>query len=356
MTIALTLAHLSRQAVLDDGFGGHGGANLDLSDFDQLSLPRAPLVLQRGEQRHSGMHTGYRVGGTLQIARRPIRISGDRRHAGQLFDIQGPADEVAPGSLQSESGHPDHDHIGIDRDERVVVQSELLHDTRREVFDDHVGLRGKTQCQLATCLRRQVKGDVALVQVGPLPQRAAFVPIVAVAEQGTRVAMPIRTLNGLDLDDVGPEGAQVAGEIGARPEGAEVEYLQARERAGGVVCSGSIGCCRELIPAVSSTISQVRRRRWSGRGGLRQPKRCSWAAKGLSSDLRFEEEPALAVLWRRQDRGSVVDRGRGDAHRLAELHQVGNIHRVEPWLRLGEELVALGPAEHDRELVLAVFG
>ena len=50
------------------------------------------------------------------------------------------------------------------------------------------------------------------------------------------------------------------------------------------------------------------------------------------------------------------DRSRGYSHGLTQIDEVGNGHRIEKGLSLGEELVALGAAEHDRELMLAELG
>ena len=52
----------------------------------------------------------------------------------------------------------------------------------------------------------------------------------------------------------------------------------------------------------------------------------------------------------------VADRRRGYPHGLAELHQIGHIHRVEPGLCLREELIAFRSTQHDGDLMLTELG
>ena len=56
----------------------HGGTHLDLSGLDQLPLASGLPMLEGGQQRNTGVHAGDRVGGTLQIARRPVGVPGRR--------------------------------------------------------------------------------------------------------------------------------------------------------------------------------------------------------------------------------------------------------------------------------------
>ena len=80
------------------------------------------------------------IGGPLQVARRPVGVAGDRRHAGGLLEVQRPADVVAPRALQAEPRHPDHDHVRLQLYQGFVVQAELLDHAGREVLHDDVGV------------------------------------------------------------------------------------------------------------------------------------------------------------------------------------------------------------------------
>ena len=160
----------------------------------------------------------------------PCWVAGHRRHAGHLFDVQRPAHVIAPRAVEAESRHANGDHVRAQRGQRFVVQPELLHHSRGEVLHDDVGLRSEPMGEVAAGRRAQVQRDVTLIQVGGLPQRTALVPVLALERLGARIAESVRPLDRLELDDVGAECAEVAGEVSARPKCGQVKHFQARER------------------------------------------------------------------------------------------------------------------------------
>jgi len=56
------------------GFGGHTRAD-SIWAPRSIALPRAPPVLERGQQRDAGVHTDDGIGGSLRVARRPVGIT-----------------------------------------------------------------------------------------------------------------------------------------------------------------------------------------------------------------------------------------------------------------------------------------
>ncbi len=230
MTVAFAPWHHARDRVLDDGLRGDRCAGLYLSDLDELALTRSPPMVERRQERDGGVHSGDGIGRSLQVAGRAVRMSRGGRHAGHLFEVQCPTHVVPPRPHQAEAGHADHDDVRVDLNERVVVQTEVFDDARREVLHDDVGLGSQGKRQLSTSLGGQVQGDVTLVEIRCLPKGSAFVPVIAGIHLRARIAEPVGSLDGLDLHDVGAERAEVAREVGTRPERGQVEDLQAIER------------------------------------------------------------------------------------------------------------------------------
>jgi hypothetical protein len=93
--------------ILDHWFGGDSGGDFDLRNLDQPTFAGAAPVFKRGEQRHARVHPDDGIGGPLHVARRPVGVSGRRRHAGDLFDVQRPAHVIPPRAFEAESRHPD---------------------------------------------------------------------------------------------------------------------------------------------------------------------------------------------------------------------------------------------------------
>ena len=70
--------------------------------------------------------------------------------------------------------------------------------------------------------------------------------------------MPVGALNRLDLDHIGTERTEVARQVRARPECAQVEYLQAREGQCRIDSRRSPGrVARSLVPAGAGNRAQI---------------------------------------------------------------------------------------------------
>jgi len=78
MPVTLTPAHQTVHRVFDQRFRSDRCTHLDLGDLDELALPRAAPMVKCRQQSDTGMHTGDRVGGPLQIARWPVGIPRHR--------------------------------------------------------------------------------------------------------------------------------------------------------------------------------------------------------------------------------------------------------------------------------------
>ena len=311
-------------------------------------------MFERGQQRDPGVHTDDGISGPLRVARRPVRVAGRRRHARGLLDVQRPADVVAPRAPQAEPWHPDNDQVGLQRHQRLVVQTEVLDNSRREVLDDHVGLRGQPAGDLEAPLRGQIECEVPLVEVGGLPDRAALVPVVALEGKGSRVTETVGPLDGFDFDDVGAKRTEVTRRIRAGPKSGQVQHPQSRKGkrvVGGPKRFAASGPRRRPRAQPGCWMSICHR-------GFREPKRRPGALERpgvFPVTPTLDEESAGGVL-RGVQRGAAVVDGRGrDAHRLAQFDDLGDGSLGEYWLGFGEELGALGTAHHDGDLVLAEF-
>lgn len=182
----------------------------------------------------------------------------------------------------------------------------------------------------------------------PCQMGAALVPVVALVGERPRIAVPVGALDRLDLDDVGAERPEVAGQVGTGPERGEVEHPQPGEgqRPGRSVQRSAVtGPRRSRRP-------RQWRRTWLRHRGFREPE---WWP-GPPKRPGVDEEPPLGVLRAIEHGGAVVD-GRGrNPQRLSEFHDLGDGLAGKHRLSFGEEVGALRAAEHDRELVLAELG
>ena len=111
----------------------------------------------------------------------------------------------------------DHDEVGLDRGQRVVVEAEAAHRARREVLGDRVGpLDDEPAHELDRLRVLQVEGDVALADVEAVEHRRALEPV--------RVLRPQR----VDAQEVGP-----ALRLDAQHGGAVLDEVARGDRAGG---------------------------------------------------------------------------------------------------------------------------
>ncbi len=110
------------------------------------------------------------------------------------------------------------DEPWIHRLQRVVVQSQFLHDSGPEAFQQHIGLP------------RQLPQDILSFLGLEVQRQGAFVPVqdhveAAVAsELGRPPTDVVAELGVFDLDHVGPEVGEQHGAEGAREESGQIEY------------------------------------------------------------------------------------------------------------------------------------
>src|ERR1700684_4590174 len=158
-----------------------------------------------------------------------------------------------------------------------------------------------------------------------------------------RIAETVRSLDRLELDDVGTESAEVAGEISTRPKRAQVKDFQSGEWQGRILCrNGPWSSWRRLT---------VR----GDRGGFREPERRARLPKRPALRTGVDEEVPLDVLGTLECAGTVGDRRRRNPQCLAQFDDFGDGSIAQPRLGGGEEFGTLGAAHHDRELLLAEF-
>jgi hypothetical protein len=162
---AAPVEQLAVDRVADDLVGGHGTRHLDQRHFDQLALAGAVAVLERGDDRERGMGADHRVDRPTRDDRRAALVPGHPRHAGDLLHRLRESRPVAPRSGQAERGHAHHHRVGADAAYDVVVETELLEHSGREVLHDDVGGLDQSPGERAPFFLREVQRDPAFRQV-----------------------------------------------------------------------------------------------------------------------------------------------------------------------------------------------
>ena len=117
--------------------------------------------------------------------------------------------------------------------ERVPAEAEVVHDPRREVLEQHVGVVDEPEEQVAPLGAGEVEGDAALVVVRAVVQRAPLPPAVLRRRPRRRVAHEVGAGDRLDLDHVGAERAEHVGRGRSGPPRGAVDHAHAVERERG---------------------------------------------------------------------------------------------------------------------------
>ena len=169
--------------VLDHRFGRDGGAYFDLRDLDQLGLRRATAVIERGEQCDPGVHTDDGIGRTWHIARRTLRqlVTADMPDTCSMFSAAARRNRAT--GRRGRLGMPTaitsvRSATSRSKSSRTAppLAGEVLHHDARPA--------GQPTGEVAAGRRAQIERDVALIQVGGLPQWAALVPVLALERLG----------------------------------------------------------------------------------------------------------------------------------------------------------------------------
>ena len=101
---------LPRQLVLDRVRGSQAGDRLDLGHLDELAPSSLEAVTQGGQRSDDGVLAVDDVDDPVGLHEGSVGVAV-LGHAGQLFDVVGEADMIAPRTLQTEGRHPDHHDV-----------------------------------------------------------------------------------------------------------------------------------------------------------------------------------------------------------------------------------------------------
>ena len=173
--------------------------------------------------------------GHAHLGRRPAGKAGNRHQAAHPLGHEVEAAPVAIRAGAAEPGDAGIHQPGIDLRQRLVAQTQAVHDAGPEVLRHDVRrLRHAPEHRLAL-VRAQVQGDAALVAV----QRQEAAGDV-VGQARTHAPRVVAGAGPLDLDDVGAHVGQQHGAHGAGHDLRQVQHFDAGQRAGGMTVAGSI--------------------------------------------------------------------------------------------------------------------
>src|SRR5262249_24721220 len=126
--------------VVDHPRGERPDSALDLRDVQVDAAPRAPPVQKTGSQRDGDVARSERVGDRAERTDRlEVGPAGEEREARERRALRAEARIVLirPGLAVQTRG--DHYEVGLEPDERLVVEAERSHRAWREVLQDGVG-------------------------------------------------------------------------------------------------------------------------------------------------------------------------------------------------------------------------
>ena len=140
---------------------------LELREVDVLPLARAPAVVEGGDEcegadvRHEEVRIGdaradgLAVGPACQVVEAGCRLQG-----------MAVSHVVRPGAGLAEEGHRDHDEVGADLAQLLVVEAELLERAGRERLRDDIrdGDKALEQLGAAGCFRLMVMPYLELLK------------------------------------------------------------------------------------------------------------------------------------------------------------------------------------------------
>jgi hypothetical protein len=239
------------------------------------------------------------------------------------------------GAKPTRSRH--HDQPGVEAEQRVGAQPELLHHPRREVLDDRVGPAHQLLEQAAALFGLQVEGDRALVGVHGVEHPAVLPPVVDVGAHPAGVADAVGPLDRLDLDHVGAERSQRMGGGGPGPERGEVDDPDTRKRQPPCGLHRTVFPWRPVDSGVPDTGRGPHRR---GPGRRHQPWRPRLPEPGGIVDV----DPAFAQVVHLRDGRAVADRRQRQPEQLAELDDLGDGAGAQPRVDPFPDEVAVVPA------------
>lgn len=168
-------------------------------------------VVARSERVHGRRHVPLTCE-VHQAAARPVR-----RHV--------EVGQMRVRTFLAEAGDIGVDQPGIEGDQSVVFQTQLLARMRREVGHQHIGPPHQTLEYGPGAGRLEVERDAALVAVVQLP--GVIDPFdMGVGRDAAERTVCVAHLRGFDLDDVGAEVTEDGGRGGPGDEAREVDDVQ----------------------------------------------------------------------------------------------------------------------------------
>ena len=220
------------------------------------------------------------------------------RQAGHLLGGVGERRVVGPTAGQPETGHREHNQLGVDRPQVVPGQAEVPHHARGVVLDQDVGLFDHRADRVRAAPVGQIERDALLVAVDPVELRRGLPELGNV----DRAAGPpaVDPLHRFDLDHVGPGVGEDHRGHRPRHKHREVDHAQAFKRALDRLIRGFGRRWRPAAPDIAAAnflavLIEQRRRRAAGPLLAEHPGRPRHPHAPGARVVELEKEAALAV-------------------------------------------------------------
>ena len=252
VVVALGAGRLAGHLVAEQVLAEEGDHALGLGELDDLALA-GPPELEEGEGGGVGaVEGGDGVGeeDVLGLGRVGVAVAADVGVAGGAFEVGAEGAVVGVGAGEAVSGHAEHDDIGLDGAEGVVVDAELVDGGRRVVLDHDVGDGDELLEDLDALLLLEVDGHAHLVLGVALEERPAVEVAAGHGEVGIGVdpvahgvdvglrrpgeapaGAGLEHLEGLDADALGAPIGEVARGVGPGEDEGQVGDADALEGA-----------------------------------------------------------------------------------------------------------------------------
>ncbi len=202
--------------------------------LDVLARAGRGARLQRGERPDRRVEPGEHVGQRgARLARRPVRVAGDRHVPAHRLDEQVVAGELARRLAGAEGADRRVDDARVALADRGVAQPEPVHRAGPEGLEHDVRARAELGGERLVAGVAQVERQRALAAVEAQVVRRALVD-----ERGTPLARVVTRPGALDLDDVGSE---VAERLRAERSGEHAGEVGDEQAVEGTVGHGAAG-------------------------------------------------------------------------------------------------------------------
>ena len=89
-------------------------------------MARLLAVLERQHQAVQGVQPGVGITDAVGLERQEVGVSGQPGESRGILDHEGERRLVAPGPLEPETRHPEHDETGTVGPQRLVVETQLV--------------------------------------------------------------------------------------------------------------------------------------------------------------------------------------------------------------------------------------